>query len=104
MIQFITLSNLWKKITVSYLDQYLWYEADKRHLFPSWIKPSDAELALLLAFKFFPGINDLQETWETIEGQCIVVIETTLSKVYEKIGITLLNRMLRLILDHTIAN
>ncbi|CAN0149405.1 unnamed protein product, partial [Discosporangium mesarthrocarpum] len=27
-----------EKITDAYLDQYLWYEADKRHLFPSWVK------------------------------------------------------------------
>ena len=29
-----------EKITDAYLDQYLWYEADKRHLFPNWIKVS----------------------------------------------------------------
>ena len=28
-----------EKITDAYLDQYLWYEAEKRHLFPNWIKP-----------------------------------------------------------------
>ena len=27
-----------EKITDAYLDQYLWYEADKLHLFPNWIK------------------------------------------------------------------
>ena len=27
-----------EKITDAYLDQYLWYEADKRRLFPPWIK------------------------------------------------------------------
>lgn len=30
-----------EKITDAYLDQYLWYEADKRRLFPQWIKPAD---------------------------------------------------------------
>ena len=30
-----------EKITDAYLDQYLWYEADKRRLFPPWIKPAD---------------------------------------------------------------
>ncbi len=37
-----------EKITDAYLDQFLCYEADKRHLFPSWIKPSDTEPAPLL--------------------------------------------------------
>lgn len=32
-----------EKIKDAYLDQYLWYEADKRNLFPNWIKPSDSE-------------------------------------------------------------
>jgi hypothetical protein len=27
-----------EKITDAYLDQYLWYEGDKRYLFPNWIK------------------------------------------------------------------
>ena len=32
-----------EKITNAYLDQYLWYEGDKRHLFLNWIKPADSE-------------------------------------------------------------
>ena len=30
-----------EKITDAYLDQYLWYETEKRRLFPPWIRPSD---------------------------------------------------------------
>lgn len=41
-----------EKITDSYLDQYLWYEADKRHLFPNWIKPADVEPPPLLVYKW----------------------------------------------------
>ena len=44
-----------EKITDAYLDQYLWYEADKRHLFPSWMKPSDSEPPPLLAYKWCQG-------------------------------------------------
>ena len=40
-----------EKITDSYLDQYLWYEADKRHLFPNWVKPADSEPPPLLTYK-----------------------------------------------------
>ena len=40
-----------EKITDSYLDQYLWYEADKRHLFPNWVKPADSEPPPLLVYK-----------------------------------------------------
>jgi len=49
-----------EKITDAYLDQYLWYEADKRKLFPPWIKPSDTEPPPLLTYKWCQGINNLQ--------------------------------------------
>jgi pre-mRNA-processing factor 8 len=91
-------------ITDAYLDQYLWYEADKRHLFPNWIKPADTEPPPLLVFKWCQGVNNLSEVWETADGQCNVLLQTKFEKVYEKIDLTLLNRLLRLILDHNIAD
>ncbi|KAI4155479.1 MAG: hypothetical protein L6R39_001221 [Caloplaca ligustica] len=93
-----------EKITDAYLDQYLWYQADQRHLFPAWIKPSDSEVPPLLTYKWAQGINNLSGVWETGEGECNVMIETQLSKVYEKIDLTLLNRLLRLIMDHNLAD
>ncbi|SPO42226.1 uncharacterized protein PSFLO_07709 [Pseudozyma flocculosa] len=93
-----------EKITDAYLDQYLSYEADKRQLFPAWVKPSDLEPALLLVYKWCNGINNLDGAWDTSEGQCNVLMETTLSRVYEKIDLTLLKRLLRLIMDHNLAN
>ncbi|KAL8835968.1 MAG: hypothetical protein Q9170_003091 [Blastenia crenularia] len=93
-----------EKITDAYLDQYLWYQADQRHLFPAWIKPSDSEVPPLLTYKWAQGINNLNGVWETAEGECNVMIETQLSKVYEKIDLTLLNRLLRLIMDHNLAD
>ena len=44
-----------EKITDAYLDQYLWYEADKRRLFPPWIKPTDSEPPPLLVYKWCQG-------------------------------------------------
>lgn len=41
-----------EKITDAYLDQYLWYEADKRHLFPNWIKVTRTTIATR-ALSFF---------------------------------------------------
>ena len=93
-----------EKITDAYLDQYLWYQAEQRHLFPAWIKPSDSEVPPLLTFKWTQGINNLSNVWETSEGETNVMIETELSKVYEKIDLTLLNRLLRLIMDHNLAD
>lgn len=93
-----------EKISDAYLDQYLWYQADQRHLFPAWIKPSDSEVPPLLVYKWAQGINNLEKVWETADGECNVMIETELSKVYEKIDLTLLNRLLRLIMDHNLAD
>lgn len=93
-----------EKITDAYLDQYLWYEADKRRLFPNWIKPNDGEVPPLLAYKWCQGINNLQDVWDYERGQCNVMVETKLSKLTEKIDLTLLNRLLRLIVDPNIAD
>ncbi|CAF3962236.1 unnamed protein product [Rotaria magnacalcarata] len=93
-----------EKITDAYLDQYLWYEADKRRLFQAWIKPADSEPPPLLVYKWCQGINNLQDIWDTNEGEYNVMLESQFEKLYEKIDLTLLNRLLRLIVDHNIAD
>jgi len=50
------------------------------------------------------GINNLQDVWDTSEGECNVMLESRFEKMYEKIDLTLLNRLLRLIVDHNIAD
>jgi len=50
------------------------------------------------------GINNLQDVWETGDGECNVMMQTEFDKMYEKIDLTLLNRLLRLIVDHNIAD
>lgn len=93
-----------EKITDAYLDQYLHFEGQKRGIFPNWVKPSDNEPPPLLVYKWAQGINNLQNVWETSEGECLVMMETQLSRVYEKVDLTLLNRLLRLIMDHNLAD
>ncbi|KDD76263.1 PROCN domain-containing protein, partial [Helicosporidium sp. ATCC 50920] len=93
-----------EKITDAYLDQYLWYEADRRGLFPNWIKPADAEPPPLLVYKWCVGINNLQAVWDTEQGECLVLLQTRLQKMYEKVDLTLLNRLLRLVMDHNLAD
>lgn len=55
-------------------------------------------------WSFCLGINNLQDVWETAEGECNVMMESKFEKLYEKIDLTLLNRLLRLIVDHNIAD
>ena len=87
-----------EKITDSYLDQYLWFEADKRHLFPNWVKPADTEPPPLLVYKWCHGINNLAGVWETENGECVVMMQTEFEKMFEKIDLTLMNRCERQIL------
>ena len=52
-----------EKITDAYLDQYLWYEADKRRLFPPWIEPAGSEplsAAARLSVLPAPGYVELE--------------------------------------------
>ena len=93
-----------EKITDCYLDQYLWYEADKRRLFPNWVKPADAEPPPLLVYKWCQGINNLDGVWDTAAGECVVMLQSELEKVFDKVDLTLLNRLLRLIADHNLAD
>lgn len=46
----------------------------------------------------------MQDVWDVSEGECNVLLESKFEKLYEKIDLTLLNRLLRLIVDHNIAD
>ena len=93
-----------EKITDAYLDQYLWYEASRRSLFPSWVKPADTEPPPMLVYKLAQAVNNLTGAWDTAEGQSMVLLETSLSQVYEKVDLVLLNRLLRRLVDPALAD
>ena len=94
-----------EKITDAYLDQYLWYESDKRHLFPNWIKPADTEPPPLLVYKWCQGVNNLTDVWDTSDGSCVVMLQTKFERrCTRRSDLTMLNRLLRLIVDHNIAD
>jgi pre-mRNA-processing factor 8 len=56
-----------KKITDAFSDQYLWFESEKRHPFPNWVKPSDYSEPPPLVYEWCQGINNLESgrTWRT---------------------------------------
>lgn len=58
----------------------------------------------LYSFQIILGVNNLQDVWDVGEGECNVLLESKFEKIYEKIDLTLLNRLLRLIVDHNIAD
>ena len=61
-------------------------------------------MLFLFLFSSSPGINNLQFVWGTGDAECNVMMESSFEKLYEKIDLTLLNRLLRLIVDHNIAD
>lgn len=93
-----------EKITDAYLDQYLWFEADRRALFPGWVKPADLEIPPYLAYRWAQGINDLDQVWDTSNGERNVLLQLKIAGLSEKTDLTLLNRLLRLIMDPAIAD
>lgn len=70
-----------EKITDAYLDQYLWYEADKRRLFPPWIKPADTEPPPLLVYKWCQGDihTELQDNGNILEHLSLVFVNGRVS-------------------------
>lgn len=86
-----------------------------RNLLLSWLT-SGAKVCIVATKKFNnitvvkkldyldTGVNNLHDIWSTDKGECVVLLESTLENVYEKIDLTLLNRLLRLIVDHNIAD
>ena len=59
-----------EKITDAYLDQYLWYEADKRRLFPPWVKPADTEPPPLLTYKWCQGMYTYIKLMKEMLASC----------------------------------
>lgn len=73
------------------------YEADKRQLFPNWVKPADTEPPPLLVYKWCHGINNLANVWETANGECLVMMQSVFDRMSDKVDLTFLNRLLRLV-------
>ena len=46
----------------------------------------------------------MTDVWDVSENRSTVLIQTKMDKVYEKMDPTLLNRLLRLIMDHNLAD
>lgn len=93
-----------EKIVDAYLDQFLWHEAEQRNLFPVWVKPSDDEVAPVMIHKFCGQINDVTDFWKIENGETSAILHLKMSRFVENADFTLLNQLLRLVLDGNIAD
>lgn len=46
----------------------------------------------------------MTDVWETSNGESVVLLQAKFDKLSEKVDLTLLNRLLRLIMDHNLAD
>ena len=93
-----------EKIVDAYLYQYLAYEAERRGLFPSWIKPKDDLPNPARLYNWCNTLNSLDKVWDTSRGERTVYVETQLHNLAENMEGSLLNEMLRLVVDRSIAD
>ncbi len=43
-------------------------------------------------YRAAPHLYRAPQVWETAEGECVVMMQSTLEKMHEKVDLTLLNR------------
>ena len=94
----------WENIRDAYLEQYLWFETDKRGLFPNWVKPADSEPPPFLVYKWCNGINNLDNIWATDNGECVVLMESRFDKMFEKIDGVFLHHILKIMMHRFLAD
>lgn len=93
-----------EKMTDAFLDSYLWFEASRRNLFPTWIKPSDTEPPQKLVYHWCNGINNSPGIWNTEDGDCVVAVQATLENFYDNIDWKLMRSLLNLIMHPELVN
>eukprot|EP00792_Barthelona_sp_PAP020_P004627 TRINITY_DN2246_c0_g1_i1.p1 TRINITY_DN2246_c0_g1~~TRINITY_DN2246_c0_g1_i1.p1 ORF type:complete len:2283 (-),score=561.88 TRINITY_DN2246_c0_g1_i1:22-6870(-) len=94
--------DILEKIVDAYLDQYLWFEASNRNLFPNWIKPCDDEIAPQTLFNFLEVLANKEDLWEPY-GQT-VLIQTKVENSLENCDLNLLNKLLKLCIDDQLSD
>jgi pre-mRNA-processing factor 8 len=93
-----------EKMTDAFLDSYLWYEASKKGLFPTWVKPSDSEPPPLLAYQFAQAINNSPHIWDTAAGESAVLMQASIEDLHERVDWGVMKSLLGLIMDPVLVS
>jgi len=93
-----------ERITDGYIDQYLWYECNKKMLFPSWVKPSDLEINPYFVYKLQNEIYGLKKIGLGSEGNSVNVGKLDFVESCDNSDLILLNKILNRILDSNIVS
>eukprot|EP00477_Mikrocytos_mackini_P002140 GAHX01002346.1.p1 GENE.GAHX01002346.1~~GAHX01002346.1.p1 ORF type:complete len:2012 (-),score=317.38 GAHX01002346.1:41-6076(-) len=94
-----------ERLTDAFLNHYLFLEANKRNLFPKWIKPLDEEPLPISVYNFSRDICSLPGCYKRgYNSKKTVVFQTQLKYMFDLCDLTLLNQLLKLVMDPTIAD
>jgi pre-mRNA-processing factor 8 len=96
-----------ERLMDAFLDQWLWYQADRTGLFPSWVQPNDAELPPVHVFRVIEALDRLPGLGEFASesnNQLVALIQTPLPELFERADLLLLDRLLRLFLADEIVD
>mmetsp|Transcript_19339 Transcript_19339/g.27230 ORF Transcript_19339/g.27230 Transcript_19339/m.27230 type:complete len:2264 (-) Transcript_19339:163-6954(-) len=97
--------NSIEKLTDSFLDHFIWFELAKLNLFPFWLKPTDKEIAPYLLYKWCKNISATIDNRSLYNSDDIIVIfQTYLDETFSHIDHTVLNRILRILIDNNISD
>ena len=93
-----------EKITDSYIDQYIWYECDKKLLFPPWVKPSDLEINPYFIYKLQKKIYELIRGENFSEGNRVNIGKLDFMESSDNCDLILLSKILNKILDSNVVS
>jgi pre-mRNA-processing factor 8 len=91
-------------MTDAFLDSYLWYEASRKGLFPSWVKPSDTEPPPLLAYQFAAAVNNAAHVWDTAAGESTVMMQASIEELHERVDWAVMKTTLGLVMDPVLVS
>mmetsp|Transcript_44709 Transcript_44709/g.74621 ORF Transcript_44709/g.74621 Transcript_44709/m.74621 type:complete len:2266 (+) Transcript_44709:990-7787(+) len=96
--------NSIEKLTDSFLDHFIWFEVDKLSLFPFWLKPTDKEIAPYLLYRWCKNISGtFSDTIPNNSDSLILIFQTYLDETFSHIDHTILNRILKILIDNNIS-
>jgi pre-mRNA-processing factor 8 len=94
-----------EKMVDAFLEQYLWFEASERNLFPCWVQPADRDYYIppVLVHNWCQGINSVPDIWNTKDGGSVVMLQGELENFYEQVDWKMMEHILKLVVDDRLA-
>jgi len=96
--------NCLEKLVDTFIDHFLWFQLDKINFFPYWMKPSDIEVPPFLVHKWCKGIIEYFMEFSKLDKNTLIVFRTILKDASANMDLSLLNRVLKIMVDINIVD